>query len=411
MIATVNIPTVLLLVTSAQAVERERALDISAEFATHVWTMTEASETASCDSSYQSDYTAGSWVGVPYDWGGFVTTDEFDSYLDEGYGAGSHSSDGVLWCTVGVDCSGFVSQAWETDSKYGTSTFYQVTTDISADALKRADALNKAGSHIVLFAYQSDAGLPIHYETYGTVVLVDSDQGWSSFSGYTPIRYDEIEDGPTTGTGGEPVEIDSFPLSDLRWTAGAASDAIDSYSCAPDTDESGPEMFYHFETSTGGTLHLTLSDDTGVDIDIHVLSGTSGDDCLARDDSELVIDLDPGEYWITADTYVSGYEFPGPYLLSGSFSGDLGTASTEPDPDTGESDTGWGDSGEPDSGTPETEESGPPNLNAQHNRPPRNSDDDKGGCACAQGSAAGVSPWAFLLAAAIVARRRNRLAL
>ena len=94
-------------------------------------------------------------------------------------------------------------------------------------------------------------------------VFVDSDQGWSSFSGYTPIRADHIEDGPSTGTAGEPIEIDAFPLSDLRWTAGAASDQIDRYACAPDTDESGPEMLYTFSVAEGGTLRLTVSDDSG----------------------------------------------------------------------------------------------------------------------------------------------------
>ena len=319
----------------AAAVERERALDISAEFATHTWTMTAANQTATCSSSYESDYSPGTYVGVPYDWGGFYTTAEYDDYLEQGYGAGSHSWHDSLWCTVGVDCSGFVSQAWETSQKYGTSTFYQVTHDISVSDLKRADALNNAGSHIVLFAYESDAGLPIHYETYGTVVLVDSDQGWSSFDSYEAIRYDEIEDGPTTGTSSEPIEIEAFPYQDLRWTAGAASDRFDYYSCAPTTNESGPEMLYHFETPTGGSLHLTVSDDTGVDVDIHVLSELSEDACLSRNDSELTVSLEPGEYWIAADTYVSGYEFPGPYLLTASFTGEVGPIEDD-DPSTAE---------------------------------------------------------------------------
>ena len=314
----------------AAAVERERALDISAEFATHVWSMTAANQTATCSSSYESDYSAGTYVGIPYDWGGFYTTAEYDDYLTQGYGAGSHSWHGSLWCTVGVDCSGFVSQAWETSQKYGTSTIYQVSHDISVSDLKRADALNNSGSHIVLFAYESDAGLPIHYETYGTVVLVDYDQGWSSFDSYEAIRYDDIEDGPTTGTSSEPIEIDAFPFEDLRWTAGAASDQFDYYSCAPTTNESGPEMLYRFETPTGGTLQLTVSDDTGVDVDIHVLSALDESACLARHDSELTISLDPGEYWITADTYVSGYEFPGPYLLMASFTGEVGPVEDEP---------------------------------------------------------------------------------
>jgi len=318
------------------AVEREEALDVAAEFATHVWTMTEENETGSCDSSYQSDWTAGTWVGIPYDWGGWVTTAEYDEDLEDGEGAGSHSWHGVLSCTTGVDCSGFVSQAWKTDQKYGTATFYQVTTEIDVDELQRSDALNKSGSHIVMFAYTTDAGLPVHYETSGTVVFVDADQGWSAFSGYSAIRYEDIEEGSTSGTKDAPIEIDAFPFSHLHWTAGSASDLIDNYSCAPEIDESGPEALYHFETDTGGTIHITLSDDSNVDVDIHLLSAVDGDACLDRDDSEIEIEIDPGEYWIVADTYVSGDEFPGPYLLSATFDGELGSAPEQ----NGSQDTG-----------------------------------------------------------------------
>lgn len=333
----------------ALAVTREDALMNAAIFSTHVWTMGAANETASCSSSYSSDYSAGQTItGIPYDWGGFVTTSEYDQYIAEGYGAGSHSWHGVLWCTVGVDCSGFVSQAWETSSKYGTATFYQVTHDIGVSDLERADALNKASSHIVMWAYQTDAGLPVHYETNGTVVFVDSDQGWSAFSGYTAIRYDSIEDGPETGTASAPVEITAFPYSDLRYTAGAASSQIDSYSCASSTDESGPEQLYRFEVATAGTLTLTVSDDTYTDVDIHVLTAPSGDACLDRDDSELSLWLEPGEYWISADSYVSSSgDKPGPYLLSGSFTGTLGDSS-EGTEGSGDGDEGVADEGSED---------------------------------------------------------------
>ena len=344
-----------LLMTQANATTRERALDISAEFATHEWRMTAANESASCSDDYQSDFTAGTWVGIPYDWGGWLTTDEYDQAMLDGDGAGSHSWHGVLWCTAGVDCSGFVSQAWETNQKYGTSTIHQISEEIPVSDLRRADALNKSGSHIVLFAHQSNAGIPIHYETNGDVVFVDSDQGWSAFSDYTAIRADHIEEGPSTGTIGEPIEIEQFPYSDLRWTAGAASDQLDRYSCAPDTDESGPEMLYTFSVAEAGTLRLTVSDDDGVDVDLHLLTGPTADDCLTRDDSAIEQWVEPGVYWISIDTYVGGSEFPGPYLLSGSFTGNLGDPPTEEDSDATEND----DSSQDNPPTPPNDIGGP----------------------------------------------------
>ena len=211
----------ILLSTPGHAVEREAVLQHAAEFATHIWTMGTENQRASCETDYISDYTPGvTYQGIPYDWGGWYTPEEFDHYLEEGYAAGSHSWHGSLWCTVGVDCSGFLSQVWETEHKYGTSTFHEVTEEIAVTDLVRGDGMNDAGSHCVLFAYETAAGIPVHYEAAGDLVFVDSDQGWSGFSSYVGIRYEAIEDGQETGTVGEPILIEAFPYEDLRWTAG-----------------------------------------------------------------------------------------------------------------------------------------------------------------------------------------------
>jgi len=332
-----------LVISLAFAIDRETVFDHAAEYTTHVWTMGSDNQYGSCSSSYVSDYTPGStYRGIPYDWGGWVTTSDFDAKLDDGYGAGSHSWHGVLSCTVGVDCSGFVSRTWDTSQKYSTSTFQNVSSEISVSSLERGDALNDAGSHIVLYAYESDAGLPIHYEANGALVFVDVDQGWSSFSSYEAIRYDSVTDGATTGTFSSPIEINAFPFEDFRWTAGAASDAIDSYGCSPTTDESGPEQVYRVQVATSGVLTVQVSDGDEVDVDVHVLDGTSGDDCLARDDTTAQVTLEPGEHWIVADTWVGSYEYSGPYVLTASFTGAVGEVSEEDETDV---ETGDGDEG------------------------------------------------------------------
>ena len=397
------ITAALLLVASAGAIDREAVLDNAAEFATHTWTMSSANQYASCSSSYVCDYTPGTtYRGIPYDWGGWVTTSQYDEYIAAGYGAGSHSWHGVLSCTVGVDCSGFVSQAWETSQKYGTATFYQVSSDISTSSLKRGDALNKSSSHIVLFAYETPGGIPVHVEANGELVFTDVDQGWSSFSSYSAIRYDSISDGSETGTIASPIEIDAFPYEDLRWTMGAASDVFDSYSCAADTDESGPEQIYHLEVATGGTLALRVTCDNSVDVDIHVLDGPSSSDCLARDHTDLSIWLDPGEYWITADTWVGTYEYAGPYILTGSFTGTLGEAA--PDDDPGDDDPG-DDTGMTQDDDPEDDDH--PGLGGDDPYPPpgmRVAFDDTGG-RCSSAPAA-PALWLGLLGLLGLRRRR-----
>ena len=396
----------LLLVGSSLAIDREAVMDNGAEFATHPWTMNSNNQYGSCSSDYVSDYSPGSsYRGIPYDWGGWVTTAEYDAYLEEGYGAGSHSWHGSLWCTVGVDCSGFVSQAWETSQKYGTSTIYQVSSEISSSSLTRGDALNNSGSHIVLYAYETAAGIPVHVEANGELVFTDVDQGWSAFSSYVPIRYDDISDGAETGTISNPHEITGFPFEDLRWTAGAASDVFDSYDCDPDVNESGPEQIYHFEVEAGGTLGLRVSCDNSVDVDIHVLDGPSSDSCLARDHTELSVWLDPGEHWIVADTWVGSYEYAGPYILTATFSGTLGDSGDDPvdDPpdDTGDpsNDTGdpWIDTGDPsDPPTPDDHGLLSPSDRVRFA--------DQRGCGCS----GGVAPrWLGLFGLLGITRRRR----
>lgn len=328
----------ILLATSAFAIDRETVLDSAAAYTTHEWTMTSVNETATCSASYVSDYTAGTYRGVPYDWGGYYTLDEYDAAIAAGLGAGSHSWHGILDCTAGVDCSGFVSEIWETPHQ-STSTFYQVSSDIGVNDLVRADAVDEVGSHMVLWAYQTGGGTPVFYEAAGSAqkARLNATSGWSYLDGFQPIRFDSIEDGPSTGTVVAPREIAAFPFEDARWTAGAASDAIDHYSCAPTTDESGPEVLYHFSVREAGLLHAVVSDDSGVDIDVHVLTAPNGDACIARDDSEVSVEVGPGDVWLALDTYVSSREFPGPFLLDATFDGVLGV----PD-DTGV-DTNTGD--------------------------------------------------------------------
>lgn len=382
-------------VSGALAVDRETSLDLAAQYVSHEWTMTEENASIDCAEDWESDYSPGNaYRGLPYDWGGYVTLDEYDEQLASGYGAGSHSWHGVLSCTTGVDCSGFLSQLWQT-GHYGTSTFYQVTTDISVSEVKRADAFNDAGSHIVMFAYETDAGNPVFYEAAGSAekTRLNSSSGWSYLDGYQPIRFDDITDGPSTGTVAEPREILAFPYEDFRWTAGAASDAIDSYSCAPGTDESGPEVLYWFEAETSGILHAVVSDDAGVDVDLHVMTGPDGASCVARDDTEVEVEVGPGEVWLSLDTYVGSQEFPGPYLLIATFTPTGDVTDTELPEDSG---TDSADSEDPGDDSEDGTWTGIPGGRERQERK----------CGC---TSVGVPlPSVALLAALFVRRRRAR---
>ena len=91
--------------------------------------------------------------GVPYCWGCFGSFVTFKRQVDRGILAGN-------WCTrenprrdvVGVDCSAFVSQCWGLSRHYTTADIPSITERLANPwDLKPGDALNKPGSHVMLF--------------------------------------------------------------------------------------------------------------------------------------------------------------------------------------------------------------------------------------------------------------------
>jgi hypothetical protein len=307
----------------AGAITRTQVMIRARAFVYHPWRCTQENLTAWCDTGYQSVYVPGDYMGLPYDWGGFVSLFEFDQAIAGGYGAGSYSSDGVLSCTTGLDCSGYVSQAWDTASKYGTSTLASISTAIQVSEVLPGDAFNSAGYHVILFGYELANGDPVFYEAINYNTQINTTGGWSHVSGFTPRRYDAIEgttaDDPQ-GTAGNPIVIGSFPYSDSRDTTDSLSNVLDGCGAAPSTDESGPEYIYEVTFSQPGTLTVSVSDDVGVDIDVHLYSSMNTNDCLERDDTTFTYGVDCGTYLIVADTYVSGgTSQSGPYDLAVDF--------------------------------------------------------------------------------------------
>ena len=105
-------------------------------------------------------------IGIPYQWGGFSTPEEFDRGLREGKYAGDIYSaekrrlldDGVTDSAVGVDCSGFVSRCWRLPRSYSTRELPQLCEPVSDHAaLRPGDIFNRHNAHVQLFADWADA--------------------------------------------------------------------------------------------------------------------------------------------------------------------------------------------------------------------------------------------------------------
>jgi hypothetical protein len=132
---------------------------------------------------------------------------------------------------------------------------------------------------------------------------------------------DAAADGGTCAEGSRacPIQIVGFPFTDDRDTRSAPSDAIDAYSCAASTDESGGEFFYAFTLTAPARITATVDDSPGdeVDVDLHVSSSTDAASCFDRGNVTVAVELDPGSYLIVADTWVddTGRVLAGPYHL------------------------------------------------------------------------------------------------
>jgi hypothetical protein len=318
----------LALSSPSRAISRTETIIRAKAFAFHPWTATSANGTASCSGAYKSIYKPGDYMGLPYDWGGYMTLFTFDQQIAQGYGAGSYPADGILDCTSGLDCSGFVSQAWQS-GHYTTSDMAQISTAISASAVLPGDVFNDAGNHVAMWSHNLANGEPVFYESVFYNVHL-SMPGWSWVNGYIPRRYQNITGTTVTdpaGTVANPIVVGSFPYTDSRNTAQSPSDLLDGCGADPSIKESGPEYVYQVTFTQPGKLTVSVQDDAGVDIDVHLYTSMNTNDCIARNDTTFTQNVDCGTYYVVADTFAnSGGSLPGPYTLNMTFQPSTGQA-------------------------------------------------------------------------------------
>lgn len=139
---------------------------------------------------------AGTYRSVAYDWGGFDSLSDYNAAMSPGTGkAGDINTAGVESCSRGLDCSGFVSRAWQRTTKYGTSTLSQISYQLSStSSLLQGDVMNKSGSHVVLFESYASGGIWTLESTttnsYDRAVYIT--RSWSALSGYVPRRLSSV---------------------------------------------------------------------------------------------------------------------------------------------------------------------------------------------------------------------------
>lgn len=141
---------------------------------------------------------SGYYSSVPYDWGGGDAIDLFNGYMDDsGKFAGDINTASEEGCSRGVDCAGFVSNAWALGTRYGTCQLenYSCALDSTGDLL-RGDIMNHCNLHTILFSDFYGSGM-VGYESttylnYDRVVFTY--RSFSSIDDYTPRRYTDVCD-------------------------------------------------------------------------------------------------------------------------------------------------------------------------------------------------------------------------
>lgn len=154
--------------------------------------------------SWLSAYADGrdhSLTNVPYCWGGW-NAETFVSNINAGKFAGNTctTSSGYVSGTVGMDCSGYVSVAFDLPYKHGTSTLSNCFTKVSNANVAAYNIMNKASSHVMIVTKVYTTNGTKYVDTYeesssaGKIVVRTGRDFLSLYnSGYVPMKYNYIQ--------------------------------------------------------------------------------------------------------------------------------------------------------------------------------------------------------------------------
>ncbi|OIP40743.1 MAG: hypothetical protein AUK47_07635 [Deltaproteobacteria bacterium CG2_30_63_29] len=164
----------------------------------------------------------------------------------------------------------------------------------------------------------SASGLQYGQNTRNQITLEALDRVRRAFAGEPPPDA-EVLSVEGQGVPSEPMRIASLPFVHSGDTSQSSSRALSLYSgCSATQNESGPEVVYELQIDTPSALRFAVVDGPGVDIDLHLLSGSVSESaCIARAHTAFSRTLAPGTYYLVADTFVGsgGGEESGEYFL------------------------------------------------------------------------------------------------
>ncbi len=191
--------------------------------------------------------------GVPYCWGCHGSLNQFRANIANGMLAGNVCTHNDPRPDVtGVDCSAFVSAAWGLATHFTTAVIPSITTPVeNAWDLLPGDALNKPGSHVMLFLrFTPDRKAEVMESSTGGCNgrVCRNVYPLSSLlaRGYRPVRFRALQNAPVTAQVSEDTSQGAGAGDKGRATLGS-SKADD----APGADERKPHR-HHGKKSRHG---------------------------------------------------------------------------------------------------------------------------------------------------------------
>lgn len=151
---------------------REKAVSCALDYAKHLWKPTNSNLFHGYDANgnlvntpdlnyISTKYKCGWWIieqtnqGIPYNWGGLSTIEEFDTGIKIGKFAGNvpeFRDNGNSKHCVGVDCSGLVTISWNLRERVTTKSITNIASLLdSMDLLLPGDVILLLGSHVMIF--------------------------------------------------------------------------------------------------------------------------------------------------------------------------------------------------------------------------------------------------------------------
>ncbi|WMJ87456.1 hypothetical protein [Anaerocolumna sp. MB42-C2] len=159
-------------VHSKSNIWRKNVVNCALKYADHIWKPTFANAyhgydekgilVNTPDTGFNStEYMCGWWrinlfnKGIPYNWGGCSTIEEFDAGLITGKYAGNvpdFRDNGISESCVGVDCSGLVTICWGLTERLLTKTIPVIASPLeTSDLLSPGDLIALPGCHVMIF--------------------------------------------------------------------------------------------------------------------------------------------------------------------------------------------------------------------------------------------------------------------